>query len=82
MIVKLKKKFTYNCSATKDCTYVIHTATQSAPCQGATSNEDDVIKPIVDGLTAVLKACQKQKVKRLVLTSTVQTILGRRTFKS
>ncbi len=62
----------------KDCGFVIHVAGQPVSSQqGATTNEDDVVKPVLDGLNAVLKACQKEKVKRLVLTSSVNTVLGK-----
>ena len=61
--------------ATEGCTHVIHTASPF-PNQNP-SNEDDVIKPAVDGTLAVLKACQKAKVQRVVLTSSVVTIIGK-----
>ena len=59
-----------NCwdAAVKDCTYVLHTASPlplSHP-----KDEDEVIKPAVDGTMFVLRASQKAgTVKRLVLTS-------------
>jgi nucleoside-diphosphate-sugar epimerase len=37
-------------------------------------NEDDVVKPALEGTTAVLKACHQNKIKRLVITSSIAAI--------
>ncbi|XP_038050902.1 cinnamoyl-CoA reductase 1-like, partial [Patiria miniata] len=62
-------------SAVEGCTYVIHTA---SPFPFSTPrNEDDLIKPAVEGVTNVLKACVESKtVKRVVLTSAGLAICG------
>ena len=54
-------------SAIQGATYVVHTAT---PVLFDTTPEK-VINPAVNGTISVLKAAQKHKVKRVVLTSTV-----------
>ena len=50
----------------------------TSPTQnGATgTTEDEIVKPAVDNLNALLAACQKEKVKRLVLTSSIHAVLG------
>jgi len=54
------------------CTYVFHVATPFP----ATSpkNEDEVIKPAVDGARSIVNACDKHGVKRLIFTSTIGTM--------
>jgi nucleoside-diphosphate-sugar epimerase len=37
-------------------------------------NDDEIIKPAVEGTLAVMKACHKHGVKRLVITSSVAAI--------
>jgi nucleoside-diphosphate-sugar epimerase len=61
----------------KDCTYVIHTASilsKSSP----RDDESEIIRPTVDGLLSILKACvqEESKVKRVILTSSIVTITG------
>jgi len=38
------------------------------------NNHNDMIRPAVDGVLAVMKACQKYKVKRVVITSSVAAV--------
>ena len=38
-------------------------------------NEDDLIKPAVEGTLAIMKAARLNKVKRVVVTSSVAAIL-------
>ncbi|XP_067142568.1 uncharacterized protein [Centruroides vittatus] len=59
----------------KDCTYVIHVA---SPFPNAPpSNEEDVVKPAVEGTKNVLQACADAgTVKRVVLTSSIVAIHG------
>ena len=62
--------------AVKDCTYVIHTA---SPFPNSEPNdENELIKPAVNGTLFVLKACCQEgsMVKRVVLTSSVAAISG------
>ena len=51
-------------------TYVVHTASPF----NFSANEDDLVKPAVEGTLAVLKACSASAVKRLVLTSSCVAI--------
>ena len=62
-------------SAVDGCKYVIHTASPFP--MGAPTNADDVIKPAVDGTLTVMKACQKARVSRMVLTSSAVAIFGK-----
>jgi dihydroflavonol-4-reductase len=41
----------------------------------APKKEDELIKPALEGTTAVLKACHQNKVKRLVITSSIAAIM-------
>lgn len=61
--------------AVRDCTYVIHMA---SPFPAANpSNEEEVIRPAVDGTVRVLRAAQQVGgVKRVVLTSSIASISG------
>jgi nucleoside-diphosphate-sugar epimerase len=62
--------------AVKDCNYVMHTA--SPVPKYVPSDENEVIKPAVNGTLFVLKACVQEgnKVERIVLTSSVSAISG------
>lgn len=53
--------------------FVVHTA---APVliQAESYTEEDVIKPIIEGTKNMLEACKKNKVGRLVFTSSIATI--------
>lgn len=72
--------FLFSCTvrAVKDCTYVIHVASPF-PATNPT-DEMEVIGPAVEGTKNVLEACAKTKggVKRVVLTSSVVAIYGKR----
>ena len=57
--------------AVKDCKYVLHIASPFP--FGSPANEDEIIKPAVNGTLAVLKACG-ESVKRVVLTSSVAAV--------
>ena len=68
-----------NCwdAAVKDCSYVLHTASP-VPLVNP-KDEDEVMKPAVDGTMFVLRACQKAgTVKRIVLTSSKSAIAQKR----
>lgn len=59
----------------KDCTFVIHMASPFPP--ETPKNEDEVIKPAVEGTKNVLQACVNAGcVKRVVLTSSCVAIYG------
>ena len=55
------------------CDYIVHTA---SPVAGIVEVEDEdvVIKPAVNGTLAVMKAAQKSKVKKVVITSSIAAV--------
>ncbi len=53
--------------------YVVHTASPFPSSNP--KNEDDVIKPAVEGTLAVMRAAHKNGVKRVVITSSVGSIM-------
>lgn len=63
-------------SAVKGCTYVLHTASPF-PLKTPT-NENELIKPAVNGTLFVFRACVQEgsSVKRVVLTSSIAAIAG------
>ena len=60
----------------KDCEYIIHVASPF-PEVDKKIDEEEIMKPAVDGTLNVLKAAQEYKVKRVVCTSSLQTVRGR-----
>ena len=52
--------------------YVVHTASPFPIAQP--KNENDLIKPAVEGTMAAMKACHQNKVERIVITSSVAAI--------
>ena len=52
-------------------TYVVHTASPFI----FEGTEDEIVKPAVDGTNAVMKACTKHGVKRVVVTSSGAAIM-------
>ncbi|MBC1324066.1 NAD-dependent epimerase/dehydratase family protein [Listeria welshimeri] len=50
-----------------DCTYVLSVA--SPVFFGKFKNEEELIRPAIEGITRILKAAKKAKVKRVVMTS-------------
>ena len=61
--------------AMEGCEYVLHVA--SPYFLREPSNEDEYIKPALEGTIRVLKAAQKAKVKRIILTSSVVSMMGK-----
>ncbi|ESP04513.1 hypothetical protein LOTGIDRAFT_136119 [Lottia gigantea] len=60
-------------AAVKDCEYVIHVASPFPST--SPQDENEIIRPAVEGTTNVFKACAKAKsVKRIVLTSSCAAI--------
>mmetsp|Transcript_23351 Transcript_23351/g.22977 ORF Transcript_23351/g.22977 Transcript_23351/m.22977 type:complete len:178 (+) Transcript_23351:214-747(+) len=59
--------------AVEGCQYVIHVA--SPVLFGDQYTLDDLCKPAVEGTLAILRACQKHKVKRIVITSSVASMM-------
>ncbi|EDV19858.1 putative uncharacterized oxidoreductase [Trichoplax sp. H2] len=63
-------------AAVQDCKYVMHVASP-LPLGKPRNEEEELIKPAVNGTLNVLKACAKAGcVKRVVMTSTVGAIIG------
>lgn len=60
--------------AMKDCSYVMHIA--SPFVIASQKNEDDLIKPAVDGTLRALKAADKAGIKRFVITSSLVSIFS------
>ena len=58
--------------AIQGSTYIVHTASPF-PIESP-SNEDLLIKPAVEGTLAVMKAAKLNKVKKVVITSSVAAI--------
>lgn len=54
--------------AIEGATYVVHTASPNT-WKNPKNEDEELIKPAVEGTLAVMRACQQYKVKRLVLTS-------------
>lgn len=53
--------------AMRDCKYVLSVA--SPVFFGKFKNEEELISPAIEGITRILKAAKKAKVKRVVMTS-------------
>jgi len=62
--------------AIENCDYVIHTASPY-PDKNPPKDEiyESVIKPAVEGTRAVLDACKRHKIKRLVFTSSIEAVI-------
>lgn len=54
---------------------VIHVASPIPP--GVPKDENDIIKPAVEGTKNIIEACLKNKIKRLVFTSSCLTVIVR-----
>ena len=64
-------------TAVEGCSYVLHVASPTPLVRNQPANEDEIIKPAVEGTLSVLKACAKSTtVKRVVMTSSVVAISG------
>jgi nucleoside-diphosphate-sugar epimerase len=60
--------------AARGCTYVLHTASPIPPAEP--KDENEVIKPAVEGTLRVLKAAAAAGVRRVVVTSSVAAIVA------
>ena len=60
-------------AAIEGCDYVVHTASPFPDKEP--KDENILIKPAVEGTLAVMRAAQKHKVKRVVITSSVAAIM-------
>lgn len=65
--------------AIEGCEYVVHTASPFPLVEP--KDENELIKPAVDGTLAVMQACRKHKVKRVVVTSSVASIFDQNNMK-
>ena len=64
-------------AAAEGCTYAFHLAHPTPLEMERASNEDEILKPAVEGTLSVLKACAKSTtIKRVVMTSSVAAISG------
>jgi dihydroflavonol-4-reductase len=61
--------------ALKNVESVLHVASPIPP--GVPKDENDIIKPAVEGTQNVINACVKNHIKRLVFTSSCLTIMVR-----
>ena len=61
-------------AAMEGCDYVLHVASPYVASEP--KNEDDLIRPAVDGTLRALKAAKQAGVKRVVLTSSMFAMLG------
>ncbi len=60
-------------AAIEGCDYVVHTASPFPLANPRDENE--IIRPAVEGTLAVMRACHKFKVKRVVITSSIASII-------
>lgn len=63
-------------AAAEGCDYIVHTASPVCDLNAVFENEDDVIKPAVGGTLAIMKAAHTNKVKKVVITSSIAAIVG------
>ena len=63
------------CRAVEGCSHVIHTASP-LPTAAPKDPEAEVIRPAVDGTLAVLRACHRHRVSRVVITSSIAAVAG------
>ena len=61
-------------TAAEGCEYIVHTASPVCDLSTVYENEDEIIQPAVDGTLAVMKAAQKNKVKKVVITSSTAAV--------
>jgi len=61
-------------AAVSGCTYVLHVASPFPAPAHVPDNEDELIRPAVQGTLRVLRACADHGVKRVVLTSSIAAI--------
>ncbi len=59
--------------AIEGCEYVVHTASPFPLKQP--KHEDELVKPAREGTLAVVRAAHKHRVKRVVITSSVASIM-------
>jgi dihydroflavonol-4-reductase len=57
--------------AIQGANYVVHTA---SPFTFSAKTEEDLVKPAVEGTLAIMEACKKHNVKRVVITSSIAAV--------
>ncbi|ESO10708.1 hypothetical protein HELRODRAFT_72599, partial [Helobdella robusta] len=60
--------------AVESCEYVIHVASPFPVAEP--KSESELVKPAVEGTMSVLQACRRHGVRRLVLTSSIVSVIG------
>ena len=63
-------------AAAEGCDYIVHTASPVCDIGKVFENEDEIIKPAVDGTLAIMKAARKNKAKKVVITSSIAAVAG------
>jgi dihydroflavonol-4-reductase len=63
-------------AAVMGCQYIVHTAAPVFDFTKILDDEDIILKPYCDGTLTVMKAAQKYKVKKVVITSSIASIMG------
>ena len=62
-------------NAIEGCTHIIHVASTVPSASDKVSNQQ-LVSDVVNGMKAILEACLKYKVKKLIVTSSCGTING------
>jgi len=62
--------------AVAGCQYIVHTAAPVFDFTKVLDNEDEILKLNEEGTLAVMKAAQKHKVKKVIITSSIAAIVG------
>lgn len=61
-------------NAIEGCSYVIHVAN---PLPGATKiSDEEMLRPAVEGTQSILEGCVRYGVKKLIVTSSLGTMVG------
>lgn len=63
-------------AAVTGCQYIVHTAAPALNFTKILDDEDTILKPYCDGTLTVMKTAQKYKVKKVVITSSIASIMG------
>ena len=59
----------------KECDYIVHTASPHPEKVPKDNGENSIIKPAIEGTLSILKAANKHNVKKVVLTSSISSII-------
>jgi len=61
--------------AIEGCTHIIHVAS-TVPSADDKFSDEKLVQDVVNGMNAILEACLKFKIKKLVVTSSCSSIMG------